>query len=205
MKKRMIAMFLCLVMLATALPMSALADVLPFSRKNQEQQRQQLQQNALLAEQQNNAPSDGLDDALLATALPGGQKDIIIHTADGDIDYDATWQKAYPYGAFAFESTDGVICEGGTGGAASLTIPVYRIGGLSGRATAYLIWAAPVVEEEDGTVNDSMALSFLRDATLEVETPDPAWCCMPPCRTARRSLPTATSGSPARSAAHGVP
>ena len=106
-------------------------------------------------------------------ALPESQKDITIKTADGELNYDEEWQKEYPYGAFAFAQTDGVICENGPEGTDSVLIPLYRVGSLEGRATAYVTYAAPVYQEEDGTINDMMALSLLRDATLEVEKSDP--------------------------------
>ena len=106
-------------------------------------------------------------------ALPESQKDITIKTADGELNYDEEWKKEYPYGAFAFAQTDGVICENGPDGTDSVLIPLYRVGSLEGRATAYVTYAAPIYQEEDGTINSMMALSLLRDATLEIERSDP--------------------------------
>ena len=124
------------------------------------------------------APSADKEDGKDASAAkqetkPESQKDITIKTADGELNYDEEWKKEYPYGAFAFAQTDGVICENGPEGTDSVLIPLYRVGSLEGRATAYVTYAAPVYQEEDGTINDMMALSLLRDATLEVEKSDP--------------------------------
>ena len=58
----------------------------------------------------------------------------------GTVEVEDDWETVYPYGAFLFDNSEAVITEGGD----EITIPLYRLGGTSGRATAYLVYA-PVV------------------------------------------------------------
>ena len=46
---------------------------------------------------------------------------------------DESWAESFPYGAFAFETSGLAVREGESG-----VIRVYRLGGTTGRATAYL-------------------------------------------------------------------
>ncbi|MBQ7562789.1 MAG: hypothetical protein IJT16_02235, partial [Lachnospiraceae bacterium] len=61
-------------------------------------------------------------------------------TEKGTVAVEDDWESIYPYGAFLFDNSDAILTEGGE----EISIPIYRLGGTSGRATAYVVYA-PVV------------------------------------------------------------
>ncbi|MGX8704454.1 MAG: Calx-beta domain-containing protein, partial [bacterium] len=66
-----------------------------------------------------------------------------ITTAEGGrVQVEESWEEAYPYGAFLFTNSDAALTEGGE----ETVVSLYRLGGTSGRATAYVVYA-PVVAQ----------------------------------------------------------
>ncbi len=117
-----------------------------------------------------------LSAAIAVTSIPlpadahwdtsGDAQPTSIRTAEnGTVDVGDDWETVYPYGAFLFDKSEAMVTEGGD----EITIPLYRLGGTSGRATAYLVYG-PVVTyvSEDRVVNGSGAGS----EDVEISTED---------------------------------
>ncbi|MBQ3405443.1 MAG: hypothetical protein IJG63_08525, partial [Oscillospiraceae bacterium] len=96
-------------------------------------------------------------------------EDVVLTDAEGNETHaDKSWEEIYPYGAFAFDLNAAGVKEG-----EDAVITVYRLGGTTGRATAYINYNPTVVKNEDGSPYYGYALSA-DDITLEVEEPMPA-------------------------------
>ena len=80
---------------------------------------------------------------------------------------DESWVDSFPYGAFAFETSGMAVKEGESG-----VIKVYRLGGTTGRATAYLSYAPVLIQGEDGEAVYDYAISA-DDVNIQVEEPLP--------------------------------
>lgn len=80
---------------------------------------------------------------------------------------DESWVESFPYGAFAFETSGLAVTEGESG-----VIKVYRLGGTTGRATAYLTYEPVLVQGEDGETVYDYAISA-EDVDIQVEDPLP--------------------------------
>lgn len=73
-----------------------------------------------------------------------------IRTSEKDtVAVEDDWESVYPYGAFLFDNSEAVIKEGGE----DITIPLYRLGGTYGRATAYVVYAPVVTNLTDEIVS----------------------------------------------------
>lgn len=112
-----------------------------------------------------------LSDSALAYVVEGmvnAPTSITFTDADGNTqNVDESWVEAFPYGAFAFETSGLAVKEGESG-----VIKVYRLGGTTGRATAYLAYEPVAVQNEAGEAIYDYALSA-DDVTIEVENPLP--------------------------------
>ena len=82
------------------------------------------------------------------------------------------WEKAYPYGAFAFKETQVNLKEGATNGKEKGTLTLYRLGGTEGRAEALvvLVPAAAQIGEDQMTYANAAGT---KDYTVTVEDPWP--------------------------------
>lgn len=80
---------------------------------------------------------------------------------------DESWAESFPYGAFAFETSGLAVKEGESG-----VIRVYRLGGTTGRATAYLSYEPVLIQGEDGEAVYDYAISA-DDVNIQVEEPLP--------------------------------
>ena len=115
------------------------------------------------------------------TALPAA-----IHTADGEVEIPEDWNEVYPYGTFAFGNYQADVAEPGAltqdGGAIPQTIriPVYRLGGTVGKATAKVSFspAVTLAPDGDGTLYD-YAASGRDDLLIEYEAPSPIAAVQP--------------------------
>lgn len=88
--------------------------------------------------------------------------------ADGNTQtVDENWAESFPYGAFAFETSGLAVKEGESG-----VIKVYRLGGTTGRATAYLSYEPVLIQGEDGEAVYDYAISA-DDVNIQVEDPLP--------------------------------
>ena len=104
----------------------------------------------------------------LAYMVAGEKGPLTITTADGETTTaDESWEKTFPYGAFAFEMSNLAVKEGEKG-----TIKVYRLGGTTGRATAYLTYEPVIVADEGGEPIRDYAISA-EDVDILVEEPQP--------------------------------
>ena len=180
MKKRIVALLLCVVMLLTELPLAVFAEELSAQDSAAQPETAPDLTDDVVSESENPAGAAAVPDGQTAEPsqdeaaeqrLVYDQGNIKISTDAGDMDYQEAWDRNFPYGTFAFAETDGTIYENGVGGSETLLIPLYRLGGLTGRATAYVTLAMPAAEDDDLT--DAFAMSFLDDATLEVEKTNP--------------------------------
>ncbi|MBR0085176.1 MAG: hypothetical protein IJL97_01365, partial [Lachnospiraceae bacterium] len=129
-------------------------------------------------------PSASASASGLSTQLrnePAAQTDAsvpLIRTADGDIEADENWNDVYPYGTFAFGAFQSDVAEPGAltpeGDRIPDTIilPVYRLGGTTGKATARITYGPAVTdgESEDG-LNYDYAASGKSDIKIEYEAP----------------------------------
>lgn len=105
-----------------------------------------------------------------ASKADATEKPIVLHTASGDVEVDDEWLTAFPYGCFAFESSEAVLHEGGD----TVEIVLYRLGGTTGRATAYITYNPTVTPKKaEGEYSFLCALST-DDIEIEVEDPSPA-------------------------------
>ena len=87
-------------------------------------------------------------------------------TAEGEkVEVDAeSWEELYPYGAFLFETGETNLTEGGEAG----LIRLYRLGGTSGRATAYVYYNPTIMALDEETLSYASAISG-GDIRIEVE------------------------------------
>ncbi len=151
--QRLLALLLCLCMLASVLPLQVWA----------EPRGQSLAQTRISQQ----------------TELPE-----TLQSPEGEISVEEDWNEAFPYGTFAFGNYQADVGEPGakTGdGEAlpqSILIPVYRLGGSTGRVTAKITYAPAITTDADGLdyVYD-YAASALDDLRIEFENPSPiaAW------------------------------
>jgi hypothetical protein len=88
---------------------------------------------------------------------------------------DASWEEAYPYGAFAFKNSEATVSEEGS---TSQKISVYRLGGTAGRAEAYVCYIPAVSQIEEGSSYYGNAISAA-DITIQVEDPLPVAAYQP--------------------------
>ncbi len=92
-----------------------------------------------------------------------------ITTSEGEaVQVEETWEEAYPYGAFLFTNSDATLTEGGD----ACVIPLYRLGGTSGRATAYVVYA-PVVTQLNEEITSYGSAAGYGDVEIAVEEPLP--------------------------------
>ncbi|MBQ6381366.1 MAG: hypothetical protein IJJ41_07200 [Clostridia bacterium] len=98
------------------------------------------------------------------------KKPTTLQTAEGEVEVEKDWSKLYPYGAFAFENGETPLEEGGD----SVVVPVYRLGGTCGRATAIITYNPSVTElDDEGQRGYANAIST-DDIIIEAEDPNPA-------------------------------
>ena len=120
------------------------------------------------------------EDRQPASVPASGAQPVAIRTADGDVPVDENWNEAYPYGTFAFGSYQADVGEAGAKNAdgetlpESVRIPVYRLGGTTGRVTALITFAPAITTDPSGTefVYD-YAASGRDDILVEIEDPSP--------------------------------
>ncbi len=114
---------------------------------------------------------------MLITALPTqvfaymANKDTEITFIDKDgntVTEEASWEEAFPYGTFAFDNSQLTIAEGEGEG----VIRLYRLGGTTGRAEAYVTYVPPVAEMADGSTTYANAAGA-GDVRIWVEDPLP--------------------------------
>ena len=91
-------------------------------------------------------------------------KPVALTNAQGSTDVADEWAQAYPYGVFAFSEYSTATSEGGE----SVTVPVYRLGGTKGRATAFVIYNPAISQLDEDKFGYANALST-DDLELEVE------------------------------------
>ncbi|MBQ9412961.1 MAG: S-layer homology domain-containing protein [Oscillospiraceae bacterium] len=92
-------------------------------------------------------------------------KPVEITTAEGEsIAVEESWEEAYPYGAFLFANGQASLTEGGE----AVLIPVYRLGGAGGRATAYLYYSPASIALDENTQSSASAAGY-GDIRIEVE------------------------------------
>lgn len=102
--------------------------------------------------------------------------EILYANEDGStevLEYDESWEKIYPYGAFVFGNYEVTASEDSTEGGNIVTVPVYRLGGTSGRATAYIRYQPVVSEDSEDSLTYAYAASGRDDITIQVEDPQP--------------------------------
>lgn len=117
-------------------------------------------------------------------ALSQGQQPEVLQTTDGEIPVEEDWNEAYPYGTFAFGNHQADLGESGAKTAdgavipESILIPVYRLGGTTGKVTAWICFAPAITTDETGTVDVyDYAASGRDDIRIEYENPNPIAAC----------------------------
>lgn len=113
-------------------------------------------------------------------SAPGGETPDVPVTQDGENASNEDWDAVYPFGTFAFGNHQADIAEPGAKTAEgneipqSLLIPVYRLGGTTGRATVRILYAPAVTMDENAEeyVYD-YAVSGREDILIEYENPNP--------------------------------
>lgn len=85
---------------------------------------------------------------------------------------DEEWEEAYPTGTFAFSADQINLYEGATDGSETGSITLYRLGGTSGRAEAYVTLVPAVVQLDAETKGYSNAAGT-QDYLVTVENPQP--------------------------------
>ena len=101
-------------------------------------------------------------------------------TPTGEVPVEEDWDDAYPYGTFAFGNYQADVAEPGAltpeGAEIPQTalLPIYRIGGTTGRVTVRVTYAPAVTTDQngEGLVYD-YAASGKRDLLIEVEDTNP--------------------------------
>ena len=124
-------------------------------------------------------PTAARSEPIASVPVEQGEQPEALITAEGEIPVEEDWDEAYPYGVFAFGTTQADVGEPGAKTAEGETllqtqlIPVYRLGGSQGRATARILYA-PAITTLDGEdqVYD-YAASGKRDLLIEYENPNP--------------------------------
>ncbi|MBQ7558425.1 MAG: hypothetical protein IJT00_10245, partial [Lachnospiraceae bacterium] len=117
--------------------------------------------------------------AMLAASIPVNseahwdtgdkEKPVSISTReDGTVEVEDSWEETYPYGAFLFDNSESAVAEGGN----EVTIPLYRLGGTKGRATAYIAYAPVVAIMGNETPAYGLAAGS-DDVQISVENPLP--------------------------------
>ena len=96
------------------------------------------------------------------------EKPSVLTNAQGSTAVGDEWEQAYPYGVFAFSDYGAAASEGDE----SFTVPVYRLGGTKGRATAFVIYNPAISQLDEDTPGYANALST-DDLELEVEDASP--------------------------------
>ncbi len=102
--------------------------------------------------------------------------EIPLKDSDGKVstlNYDATWDEIYPFGAFVFGNFEAAINEGASDGSQTVTIPVYRLGGTKGRAEVTVRFDPAATKTAADADSYSYALSGRDDITIEYENPQP--------------------------------
>ena len=115
-----------------------------------------------------------------AQTVQQGEQPASLVTPEGEIPADEDWNEAYPYGTFAFGTYQADVAEPGalTSEGAEIPqtalLPVYRVGGTTGRVTVRITYAPAVTTDESGKeyVYD-YAASGKRDLLIEAENPNP--------------------------------
>ena len=127
---------------------------------------------------------------LLASALPvqampqgnvaQGSLPERLSTADGEVSVDENWNETYPFGAFAFGNYQADIGEPGAADKdgnplpGTALLPVYRIGGTTGRVTARITYAPAITTDESGAIPVyDYAASGRSDIRIEYEDANP--------------------------------
>ena len=117
--------------------------------------------------------ADGTSGKTVGGDVPGSKEEIVIRKADGETPYDEEWEELYPYGTFAFGDVGAELEEGASGEDGTLLIPVYRLGGTDGAATAIIRYSPNVFLVDEEKISYSMALSALTDVELSYESANP--------------------------------
>lgn len=85
-----------------------------------------------------------------------------------EITVDESWEEEFPYGTFAFQNSEMKIKEGGEAG----VLQVYRLGGTTGRAVAYIQYVPAFAQISADEVTYANAAGY-GDVRIEVEDPLP--------------------------------
>ena len=111
------------------------------------------------------AQAAAVTEAQTAAVVPT-EKPTTLQTGSGEtVEVDDEWETKYPYGAFVFAACDATLAEGGD----ALTVPVYRMGGVTGRATVYILFnPMQTTLDEEGATGSGSAAGF-DDLTVEAE------------------------------------
>ncbi|MBQ7563846.1 MAG: hypothetical protein IJT16_07630, partial [Lachnospiraceae bacterium] len=120
-----------------------------------------------------------LSAAIFTTSIPvpaqahwdtaGETKPTRVKTSEkGTVAVEDDWETVYPYGAFLFDNSDAILTEGGE----EISIPIYRLGGTSGRATAYVVYAPVVTYLTEELVSNGSAAGR-DDVEIRIEDPLP--------------------------------
>ena len=149
MKKRIVALILCIVMVLSSQGVCSLAYVV-----------------------------NDAEGQIIPTAT-GSEESLVIRTPNGDVEYDETWEELYPYGTFAFGDYQADVAEGGPSEPdgenipEKIVLPVYRVGGTKGKATVKIQYspAATTISEDGQTVNYDYAASATQDLVISYENP----------------------------------
>ena len=113
---------------------------------------------------------------MLFTALPmqgfvafaTAEKPVKLTTTDGEVEVEDDWIKRFPYGTFAFQTTEATLSEGGE----PVEIAVYRLGGTTGRATAFLRYNPMLTQKTEDEYGYALAVST-DDIAIEAEDASP--------------------------------
>ena len=124
------------------------------------------------------AKAEEADREEASASEPASEQPIVIRTEDGEIAADEDWNTVYPFGTFAFGNHQADIAEPGAVTAdskeipQSVLIPVYRLGGTTGKAIVRILYSPAITTETDGTgeVYD-YAASGKTDVQIEIEDP----------------------------------
>lgn len=94
-----------------------------------------------------------------------------------EITVDESWEEEFPYGTFAFQNSEMKIEEGGEAG----VLQVYRLGGTTGRAVAYIQYVPAFAQISADEVTYANAAGY-GDVRIEVEDPSPSRSTRPSAR-----------------------
>ena len=102
----------------------------------------------------------------------------VIQTADGEVEVGEDWVETYPYGTFAFGNYQadiaekGALTEDGKEIPSVIRIPVYRVGGTSGKVTARILYTPATSLSPDGSAYlYDYAASGKNDVVIRYENP----------------------------------